>query len=127
MKDFIKALFRDIIENNNYDETLIHQYFSEDYVQIVDDQTLNFDTFKKHIRNLKEKVRETEVQFAGIASNETSVFTRHYVKSMLKNGEWVKHKVLAEFQIKDGKVVQCDELTMLMEGNKSESNLGSAV
>lgn len=127
MKDFIKALFRDVIENKHYDETLIHQYFSEEYVQIVDDQILDFATFKKHIHKLKEKVQETHVRFAGIASNETSVFTRHYVKSKLKNGEWVKHKVLAEFQLKNGKVVQCDELTMQMEGDKSESDLGSAV
>lgn len=127
MKDFIKALFRDVIENKYYDETLIHQYFSEDYVQVVDNQTLNFDTFKKHIQKLKEKVMETEVEFAGIASNENAVFTRHYVKSTLKNGEWVKHKVLAEFQLKHGKVVYCDELTIVMEGDKSERHLGSAV
>lgn len=125
MEDFIKALFRDTIENKNYDEKLIDKYFSEDYVQMVDDQTLDFDTFKKHIRKLKDKLQQADVQFSNIASNETSVFTKHYVNSILKNGETVKHKVFAEFQIKNGKVIQCDEMTLLIEGNKSESNLGS--
>lgn len=53
--DFIKALFRDVIENKNYDETLINKYFAENYVQIVDGQELDFETFKKHIRKLKDK------------------------------------------------------------------------
>ncbi|MFC6101324.1 hypothetical protein [Olivibacter domesticus] len=127
MEDFIKGLFRDTIENKNYDEKLIDKYFSEDYVQMVDDQTLDFDTFKKHIRKLKDKLQQVDVQFSNIASNETSVFTKHYVNSILKNGESVKHKVFAEFQIKNGKVIQCDELTLLIEGDKSESNLGSTL
>jgi len=127
MGDFIKALFRDVIENKNYDETLIDKYFSEDYVQSVDNQTLGFETFKKHLQKLKDKIQQVDVQFSNIASNETSIFTKHYVKSILKNGEMVKHKVFAEFQIENGKVIQCDELTLLIEGNKSESNLGSAV
>lgn len=127
MEDFIKALFRDVIENKNYDETLIDKYFSEDYVQIVDNQTLDFAAFKKHIQKLKNKIQQVNVQFSTIASNETSVFTKHYVKSILKNGEIAKHKVFAEFQIENGKVIQCDELTLQIEGNKSESNLGSVV
>lgn len=127
MEDFIKGLFRDTIENKNYDEKLIDKYFSEDYIQMVDDQTLDFDTFKKHIRKLKDKLQQVDVQFSNIASNETSVFTKHYVNSILKNGETVKHKVFAEFQIKNGKVIQCDELTLLIEGDKSESNLGSTL
>lgn len=127
MENFIKALFRDVIENKNYDEKLINKYFSEDYVQIVDDQTLDFDTFKKHIRKLKDKIQQVDVRFSSIVSNETSVFTKHYVNSILKNGETVKHKVFAEFQVKNGKVIQCDELTSLIAGNKNESNLGSTV
>src|SRR5690606_27988580 len=110
--DFIKALFRDVIENKNYDETLINKYFSENYVQIVDNQELDFETFKKHIKKLKDKIQQVDVQFSNIAKNDDSIFTKHYVRSILKTGEEVKHKVFAEFQIKDGKVFQCEELTL---------------
>jgi len=124
---FIKELFRDVIENKNYDETLINKYFSENYVQIVDNQELDFETFKKHIKKLKDKIQQVDVQFANIVHNDHSIFTKHYVRSILKTKEVVSHKVFAEFQIKDGKVFHCEELTLQIEGNPSESNLGSAV
>ena len=127
MENFIKELFRDVIANKYYDETLINRYFSEDYVQIVDNQDLDFAAFKKHIQKLKEKVVSVEVVFFNIISNEKTVFTKHLVKSTLVSGDIVKHKVFAEFQITDGKVTQCDELTLLIAGNKNERNLGALV
>jgi len=125
--DFIKTLFRDVIENKNYDETLINKYFSPNYIQIVDNEQLDFIGFKKHIKKLKEKIQRIDVQFANIAKNENSIFTKHYVKSILNTGDVIKHKVFAEFQIQEGKVYHCEELTLQIEGNPHESNLGSIV
>lgn len=127
MEKLIKAVFTDVIENKNYDESLINKYFSEDYIQIVDNVTLDFNSFKKHIQKLKEKADQQNVVFENIASNETSVFTKHFVTSVLKNGEIVKHKVFAEFTIKNNKVIYCDELTTLLEGSASEKKLGSEI
>ena len=67
MERFIKAVFRDVIENEQYDEELICRYFSPNYIQAVDQQVLDFETFKKHIRKLKEKVQRVEVEFLNIA------------------------------------------------------------
>jgi len=125
--NFIKALFRDVIENKNYDETLIDKYFSKNYIQIVDNVELDFDTFKKHIKKLKDKIQQVDIEFSNIAENDHSIFTKHQVTSILKTGEVVKHKVLAEFLIKDGKVFKCEELTLQIEGNPKESNLGSTI
>ncbi|MEZ0453693.1 hypothetical protein ABTW24_19035 [Sphingobacterium thalpophilum] len=125
--DFIRTLFRDVIENQNYDETLINKYFSPNYIQIVDNEQLDFEGFKKHIKKLKDKIQRVDVQFSNIAENENSIFTKHYVRSILKTGDVIKHKVFAEFQIQDGKVYRCEELTLQIEGNPNESNLGSIV
>lgn len=127
MENLIKAVFTDVIENKNYDESLIDKYFSEDYVQTVDQVTLDFNSFKKHIQKLKEKVDQQNVIFENMASNETSVFTKHHVTSILKNGEIVKHKVFAEFIIENNKVINCDELTILLEGSIIEKKLGSEI
>lgn len=125
--DFIKALFRDVIENKDYDETLVNKYFSKNYIQIVDNVELDFDTFKKHIKKLKDKIQQVDVEFLNIAENNHSIFTKHYVRSFLKTGEVVEHKVFAEFLIKDGKVFKCEELTLQIKGNPKEGNLGSTV
>ncbi|MDM1296879.1 MULTISPECIES: hypothetical protein [unclassified Sphingobacterium] len=125
--DFIKALFKDVIENKNYDETLINKYFSENYIQIVDNVELDFETFKKHIKKLKDKIQQVDIAFLNLAENDHSIFTKHQVTSILNTGEVVKHKVFAEFLIKDGKVFKCEEMTLQIEGSPNESNLGSAV
>ncbi|ASK28872.1 hypothetical protein CEY12_01555 [Chryseobacterium sp. T16E-39] len=127
MEKLIRAVFTDVIENKNYDEVLINKYFSEDYQQNVDNVLLDFNAFKKHIQKLKEKVSKQNVVLENIATNETSIFTKHYVTSILKNGETVKHKVFAEFKIKNNKVVNCDELTILLEGDSREKKLGSEI
>jgi len=125
METWIKALFRDVIENEQYDEQLVCRYFSPDYIQVVDQQALDFEAFKKHVRKLKEKVQRVEVVFLNIASNETSVLTRHRVTSHLRNGAQATHLVFAEFQVADGQVVRCEELTRLLEGDESAAHLGS--
>lgn len=127
MEKLIQAVFKEVIENKNYDESLINKYFSEDYIQEVDGVTLDFNSFKNHIRKLKEKVVEQKVVFDNIMSDENCVITKHYVTSILQNEEVVKHKVFAEFKFKNDKVVHCDELTFLFEGDSSQKKLGSEV
>ncbi len=109
MEGFIRNLFKDVIENECYDEKLIDKYFSDEYVQCVNNVNLDFNTFKKHIQKLKSKVKKQHVEFENIVFNDNFVFTKHYVESILINNEVVKHKVLAEFSILNGKVVHCDE------------------
>lgn len=106
---------------------MINKYFSENYIQIVDNVELDFDTFKKHIKKLKDKIQQVDIAFLNVVENDHSIFTKHQVTSILNTGEVVKHKVFAEFLIKDDKVFKCEELTLQIEGSPNESNLGSAV
>lgn len=125
MKHFIQKVFSEVLENPAFDELLIEKYFSKDYVQLVDRQQLNYENFVLHIKKLKEKVTEQKIEFISHAENDNIIFTNHVVKSQLKDGSFVCHKVLAEFTIQNSKIIRCDELTVLLEGSQSEKNLGS--
>jgi len=126
MKKFIKNLFKDVIENKEYNDSYIQKYFSETYVQTVNNEKLDFESFKKHILKLKSKVINQNVEFQKILSNRNTIFTKHIVTSTLKNKEIVKHKVFAEFTLnKEMKIIKCDEITLLVEGNENQNNLGS--
>lgn len=127
MKHFIHQLFRDVLENPVFDQLLIEKYFSKEYLQLVDHQQLNYEEFILHIKKLKEKVAKQNIEILSYAENGSIIFTKHIAKSVLKDGSIVRHKVLAEFTIEDEKVIKCDELTLLMEGNITAKNLGSEI
>lgn len=125
MKHIIQEVFSSILENPVFDLSLIEKYFSKDYIQLVDHHQLNYEEFILHIKKLKEKVAEQKIDILNYAENENIIFTHHIAKSILKDGTVVRHKVLAEFTIQNGKIIGCDELTLLLEGNQTEKNLGS--
>ncbi|PWN62789.1 hypothetical protein [Chryseobacterium viscerum] len=127
MKHFIQQVFKEVLENPVFDELLIEKYFSKDYIQLVDHNQLNYEEFVLHIKKLKEKVAEQKMEIISHAENGNVIFTNHIAKSTLKNGNKVLHKVLAEFTIQDDKIIRCDELTLLVEGNHTEKNLGSEI
>lgn len=125
MKHFIQQVFKEVLENPVFDELLIEKYFSKEYIQLVDQSQLNYDEFVLHIKKLKEKVSEQKLEIINHAENGNTIFTNHIVKSTLKDGSEVVHKVLAEFTIRNHQIIRCDELTLLLEGNETAKNLGS--
>ncbi|MFY0254391.1 hypothetical protein ACDQ55_10600 [Chitinophaga sp. 30R24] len=127
METIVKGMLRDIIENPLYDEKLIHQYFADQYTQTVDHATLDLEHFKKHIQKLKDLIQTVHVDVLNCVSEKETVFTKHQVRSVLKDGSFTTHKVFAEFKIFDGKIVSCDELTFLIDGSEAGKHLGSAL
>ncbi|BAP31166.1 uncharacterized protein CHSO_2129 [Chryseobacterium sp. StRB126] len=127
MKQIIQQVFSNILENPTFDLSLIEKYFSKDYIQFVDHTQLNYEEFILHIQKLKEKVTEQKIDILNYAENGNTIFTHHTAKSILKDGSIVRHKVLAEFTIQEGKIIRCDELTLLLEGADHSKNLGSEI
>ncbi|MDR6545161.1 putative SnoaL-like aldol condensation-catalyzing enzyme [Chryseobacterium rhizosphaerae] len=125
MKHFIQQVFSEVLENPVFDQSAIEKYFSKQYVQFVDHAQLDYNEFVLHIKKLKEKVAEQKLEIINSAENGNTIFIKHIATSVLKDGSTVLHKVLAEFTIQDGKIIQCDELTFLLEGNHSAKRLGS--
>ncbi|CAA7193718.1 hypothetical protein [Chryseobacterium potabilaquae] len=125
MEKIVIGMLKDIIENPHYDEKLIHQYFANEYKQTVDHITLDLDQFKKHIQKLKGLSQSAQIDILNCVSGNETVFTKHKVCSTLKDGSIHTHKVLAEFKISNGKIINCEELTFLMEGSDTGKHLGS--
>ncbi|MDR2224123.1 MAG: hypothetical protein LBE34_15510 [Flavobacteriaceae bacterium] len=114
-----------MIESPIYDETIIAKYFSASYVQDVDGKTLYYPTFCKHIKTLKEITDKRKLTINHIISQDNLVFTNHTVEIINKENKYSKIKVIAMFKIENHKIIYCDELTFLMEGNEENKNIGS--
>ncbi len=126
LKRHVKQMFKDLIENPNFDETLVDKYVSEDYVQMVDGKTFYYPEFKSHLKVIKEAATPGKVQFLHIVSDKNKVATVHHVHEVKKNGEPLITEVIALFQFdKNNKMVLCRELTHIVQGNEEDKELSS--
>ena len=124
-KELIRTVFHLLFESESLDETVITSYFSTDYVQHVDNETLDFTEFISHIKKVREKIASCRINFNTLIVENNIVFSNHTVNAIMKNGASIQQHVLAEFRLCNGRINFCDELTCHQKGDKSESNLGS--
>lgn len=124
-KTFIKEVFTNTIENMHTKEETYASYFSEDYVQYVDGKILKYNDFIAHMKAQKNVMKSIKVTFKYIVVEGATVATVHLIDGIKKDGGVIQVQVNALFQIKDKKMISCDELTYLIKGEKSDKDLGS--
>lgn len=126
-KDLIKNCFLALVEQQQYDRSVIETYFSTEYIQCVDGEIFDYSKFMTHIEKLKELTTSLSITFNHIAEEGDTVFTNHTVTVVRNDSSMSKVKVIATFIIKDNKIVYCDELTRHLEGNDANISFGSVV
>lgn len=124
-KELIKTVFYHLFESENMNTEDISVYFSKDYVQHVGNEKLDFESFICHVGKVREKLSACHITFRTLISEGNVVFSNHFVDAVLRNGTALRQHILAEFRISNGKIVCCDELACLLEGDVAESNLAS--
>jgi hypothetical protein len=124
-KEFIREMFSKVFEDGSSGDSVYSKYFSTNYIQSVDGKSLNYDAFVNHLNALKSAMKSLKVTFRYLVAEDDKVATIHIVEGEKKNGTKIKAQVNAVFQIRDGKLIHCDELTHLYLGTKEDKDLGS--
>ncbi|MES2204085.1 MAG: nuclear transport factor 2 family protein [Pseudomonadota bacterium] len=125
VKKFIKEIFVTLIEEREVSEATCARYFSKEYIQYVDGKVLDYDHFVKHMKTLMATIKSAKVTFKHIIVEGDKVATVHNVKAIKNDGSHIEAQVNALMQIKNNKIILCDELTHLIQGEKSDKDLGS--
>ncbi|CAI2479428.1 SnoaL-like domain [Serratia proteamaculans] len=120
----LEALRR-VVAAPQHQPVLIAEFFSEDYHQQVDGNTLDYAHFMQHMALLKQLTRSMTLEIVAVAGQGDSVLTHHRVRVEKRDGGRSLVKVLAHFTVRDGKICACDELTQLLEGEHKDRDLGS--
>lgn len=123
--EIILDFFKQVLEDGQIDDKTISHFVSPNYIQQVDGKTLYFEDFKKHLKKQREIISRIQITFIQVISSGDIVFTNHEVNAYKKDGNVLRFKVIAQFTLQDDKVIACDELTRLIDGNEGDSNLGS--
>lgn len=104
---------------------VIEQFFSRNYIQVVDGKKIDFDEFVAHMKVLREATESITITIKSIAEGDSCVHTQHFAKALKKDGSCSEYEVFACFTILDNKIVRCEELTRMIQGGKSDRDLGS--
>lgn len=114
-----------IIGNDSYNELEIAEYFSPDYSQTVNGDSLNYEMFVEHIKLLKQTAEHMHVQVVSTAVTDDTVFTHHFVDVLKADRRKSQFEVFARFTLKQQKIVSCHELTRMIKGESMDETLGS--
>lgn len=124
-REWVGKLFSDLIESKEVSDETISQYVSPNYIQKVDGKTLNFSEYVSHMKSLKASIQSVKITIERCMIQGNAFFTVHTAEAVKKNGDRVVAKVIGYFEVKDGKLIFCDELTKTLVGSKEDEDLGS--
>lgn len=120
----LQALSR-VLTEPALDETLLKRFFSERYTQIVNGESLDYKGFVAHIRLLKKITKCLELTLISSAAEGTNVHTHHTVRAIKNDGTESEFEVFAHFEVEDGRITSCRELTHQIAGAAHDKDLGS--
>ena len=125
LKSFIEKVFSEVVESRTASEAVISQYFSPHYIQHVDGTVMTYHDFVQHMITQKALLTSVRVFIERCVVEGNRICTIHIVHAVKNNGQKVAVKVIACFEIENGKIVLCDELTHLLNGDEEDVCLGS--
>jgi ketosteroid isomerase-like protein len=113
------------VADMNASEADYGKHVSKDYVQKVNGETMDYQGFIDHMIALKKTVKSIRITFHEILEDGNKVVTRHTAQGVKNDNTMVEMDLIAIFEIKDGKIVSCHELTHMIKGSQKDRDLGS--
>jgi ketosteroid isomerase-like protein len=102
----------------------LSEFFSCDYIQIANGERLDYAGFINHARALKRSLATAKVTFERIIVDGDDIAEIHVLNGTKHDGTALRVKVIAFYRLKDGKIVEVDELTHLLEGAEADRDIG---
>lgn len=121
---FMYAMYHEVLENFNLGA--VEKYFSTSYTQTTDGKTSDYSEFLNHLKALKAHIAKLEMlPFEEFICDGSKVVLRYTVTAQPKFGEVAKIQMLAIFELKDGKIVRCWELSHPLSAEESHKQLAT--
>lgn len=125
MKLFVQNALVDVVEDMGAAEKTFAKYFSQEYTQYVDGRILGYRELVEHMKAQKTVFQSAKITFKHLIAEGNKVASVHVVKAVKKDGGTIEAQVNALMELKDEKIILCDELTFLIQGTKEDEDIGS--
>lgn len=123
-KQFVKNAVIYALENTNPNMDY-SKFVSKNFVNHIDGNKFNYEQWVTHQKNIKKIVKSMKPTFNLLIAEDNNVAAIYYIKIEKNDGSELEVKDMAFFKIKDHKIIYCEELTRLTQGNQLDKNIGS--
>ena len=122
-QDFLERVFRNMLDPT-LEASALADFFSSSYVQVANGERLDYQGFINHAQAVKRSLATAKVNFERIVVDGDQIADIHVLDATKKDGSALKMKVLAFYKLRDGKIVEVDELTHLVQGAEADRDIG---
>lgn len=122
---FLKQVYQDVILDLKLDK--ISDYFSDQYMQVTDGTEVNIQGFHNHMETLKSIVDTLALSpfYDFLFDEEKQTATLRYeIHVKKKNGNSGVVEIIAIFELKEGKILRCNELTRSLQPDDEFNTIG---
>jgi hypothetical protein len=121
-KQLIKDMLNVFADTTKSIEELA-KYFSPNFIQVSDGHSLGYKDFLVHVGELRNVMKSINFKIEQIASENGLVATHHIATGIKQNGKTVKTEFFAFFTLKDNKIVNCQEVSRMLQGENEDKDL----
>nr|WP_307839902.1 nuclear transport factor 2 family protein [Bacillus cereus] len=122
---FLKQVYQDVILNLKLEK--ISEYFSAEYIQVTDGTEVNIQGFHTHMETVKSIVETLLLSpfYDFLFDEEKQTATLRYeIHVKKKNGNSGVIEIIAIFELRDGKIIRCNELTRSLQHDAEFNTIG---
>jgi len=105
---------------------VVQESFDPSYVQYANGETLEYPKFLQHIEHVRKTAKIIRYTVVDAIAYEGTIADRHMVSVETHDGSTATLEVLCLMHVKNGKIVQVNEMSRLANGEPALSSLATA-
>lgn len=106
-------------------ELPLEAFFAPEYRQISDGKTLTYQQFASHVQHVRASVAQIAIEVDDAARDGDLIADRHTVRITHADGRKAVLEVYAFARLKDDRVVELNEVSRVVLGDRSVQSLAS--
>lgn len=107
----------------NADSTVTNRYFTEDFVQVIDDATIGRAQLDSRIDLLRHEYVDVSFEYLSVIAEGDRLADVHLVRAKGKDGEQLTIKTISLYTLREGRIWRAESLTRLLEGPAADLQL----
>ncbi len=105
------------------DSKVTDRYFTEDFVQVIDDTTIGRSQLDSRIELLRKEYSAVSFDYLSVVGEGDRIADVHLVRAKAKDGQQLMIKVISLYTLRDGRISRAESLTRLVEGTTAHLQL----
>ncbi len=107
----------------NADSKVTDRYFTEDFVQVIDDTTIGRSQLESRLDLFRNEYSAVRFDYLSVVAEGDRIADVHLVHAKAKDGQQITIKVISLYTLRNGRISSAESLTRLVDGAAADLQL----